>query len=233
VTQKSKLSFFGYYFNLFKEIVMKNFGSKKRCWLLTAVMIVSLAGCVTVKLSDSSKEFTKSSGVSRSAFNPYNWAKTDYSKKIKEDLKKGLVEFSFDPEGDYLVRAEKEGDTVVTTWGGQLMFFFDDPRATVVAAFLGSAYAMLDNQEPIRAAYQFVHKLTAGGTGNLGYIGGDPPPKWLGSGLLAVKYNEGRGKDMTGILQNGLAAFNSSPDGWNQFKQNTFLIEGNTIRIKQ
>jgi hypothetical protein len=213
---------------------MMKFGSKKLFCLLMAAMIVSLAGCVTgKKLSVSSKEFTKSRDVSLKSLNPYSWIKTDYSQKIKEDLKKGLIEFSFDPEGDYLVHAENEGETVFTTWGQQLMLFTDDPRGTVVASFLGSAYAMLDNKEPIRVAYQYIDKLTAGGTGNTGFIGGDPAPKWYGAGLLSFKYNEGSGMDTSGILRTGLSAFNSSSDTWNQFRQNTFFVDRNTIRINR
>jgi hypothetical protein len=187
--------------------------------MLVLAAFFFLAGCVTgKKISASSNEFAKKTDVRlKYSLNGYSWIKTEYSKQIKQDLKKGRIEFSFAEDDDYLLRTAKEGDVLFTTWGKQLLLFTKDVRGTVIAAFLGSAYAMVNNNDgwAIHNAYHYIHQLTAGGSGNMRYIGRQ--------GI--------DGEDKTEILYNGLYDYKWGGDGWQQFMKDNFHIEDFTIRI--
>jgi hypothetical protein len=196
--------------------------------LLVLAAAFMLAGCVTgKKFSVASKEFAKTIKIRMSySLNGYSWIKTEYSKQIKEDLKNGKIEFAFAEDGDYLLRAIKEGDVLYTTWGKQLLLFTEDVRGTVVSAFLGSAYAMVNNDGGIviEIAYYYIRQLTAGGTGNRGFIGREEINR-------SEAVYEGSGRDSTGLLYDGLHVYMQGADKWQQFKRNNFHVEDSTIRI--
>ncbi|MDR2797607.1 MAG: hypothetical protein LBB80_04625 [Treponema sp.] len=189
---------------------MKNSLFKRFIGFILLFEVIVSMGCVTTRQSaESADQFTKKLEVSIVAPTRfYRWIKADYASKAMIDIQSGLLEFSYDENGDYLVQSKKKGKKTLTIWGNQLLGQDKYMRTEVFTAFILAAYALQQDKEPLDTAFEALKQI------------------------VDEKIYHERKVQLMEVIQAGIQEYEYGGAAWETYQKVHFEIKDTMIRIK-
>ncbi|MDR3114208.1 MAG: hypothetical protein LBU25_01665 [Treponema sp.] len=178
-------------------------------FILLCTVIVSI-GCVTTGQSPkSADQFTQKLEVSLVAPTRfYRWIQADYTGKAMIDIHAGLLEFSYDEQGDYLVHSKKQGRKTLVIWGNQLLGQEKYMRTEVFTAFILAVYALHHHKKPLDTAFEVLKQI------------------------IHEKIYHERKAQLMEVLRIGIQEYEHGGAAWETYQKTHFEIQGTMIRIK-
>jgi hypothetical protein len=177
--------------------------------MLLFALIVSIGCGTTQPNQEFTRQFDQKLGVSIVAPTRfYQWIQVDYTNKAVLDIQSGLLEFSYDEKGDYLVQNKKKGRKTIMTWGNQLLLQGKDLRIEVFTAFILAVYALQHNKKPLDTAFEALKQI-----------------------LEENIYYE-RKEQLLEVIQVGIQEYGLGGMSWEIYQRAHFEIKDNLIRIK-
>ncbi len=176
-------------------------------FLISMLLIIFCTSCMTVPVGRI--EFEEQTGVDlQISMRFFTWLENQYSSRVLKDMKKGKLTFTYDPQGDYLVKFYQDKNVCNTIWGNQLMLEKEYLRTSFfVTPFVPAVYALSENYDPVDLAFDVLNTILS----DSGY-----------------KFYE---EEIMPMLREGLKHYRAGNEFWQTYKSTYFYHTDDTIMI--
>jgi hypothetical protein len=191
---------------LFLEVFMK----KNVLLLLSVITVVLFVSCASTQpMSESAKLFVQETNLSPVVpMRFYTWVKVDNAKRVQPDIFSGLLDFEFDGSADFLLKTSAQDKKIISVWGNQILMQDEGHRQLVFSPFIMAIYALESGQDPIDISFEALRQI------------------------LADDSYKDREKELIDVFREGIKQYRIGGTTWTSYKNEHFIVEDKTIKIK-